>query len=230
MAMLGAMPKLSILVPVFNEERTIVSVMQTLGNVLPDAEIIYIDDGSRDRSLELLKSHARPPDKVLTKPNGGKGSAIRMGLPEATGIFCAIQDADLEYDPREILTLLAHAEAHPGVIIFGSRFLKPNSNIYPLYLLGNKVLTGILNVLFRGHLSDSYTCYKLFPTDILKKLPLTALGFELEAELSAYSLKMGYTIEEVPINYHPRTFEEGKKINWKDAVKGVWTMLKARLR
>ncbi len=219
---------LTILVPVYNEERTLAEMMRILSSALPESEIIYIDDGSKDQSLAILRANARPSDVVLTKENGGKGSAIRAGLSQAHGEFCVIQDADMEYDPREILMILAEAKAHPGCAIFGSRFLMPNPNVYPLYLLGNKVLTTILNILFWGHLSDSYTCYKLFPTKILKALPLSASGFELEAELSAYTLKRGIEIREVPITYKPRTFEAGKKIRFGDAVKGVWTMLKIR--
>lgn len=222
------MPSLSVLVPVYNESATIVRVMDALALALPDAEIIYIDDGSNDESLSLLKSHARTHDKVLTKPNGGKGSAIRLGISEATGDYCVIQDADLEYDPREILTLLSVAEQNPGSIVFGSRFLRKNPNIYPLYLLGNKTITMIGNILFCARLTDAYTCYKLFPTSLLKKFPLRARGFELEAELTAYPFRFGVTIIECPITYQPRTFEEGKKINWKDAVKGSLTFLRIR--
>ena len=231
------MPKLSIIVPVFNEEKTVASVMDALAGMFPHEQIIYVNDGSRDQSLEIMKSHARPfdasqgkpQDLVLTKENGGKGSAVREGLKHAEGMYCTIQDADLEYDPAEIKTLLAYAEAHPGSVVFGSRFLKPNPNLYPLYLFGNKVLTWFLDLLFSARLTDSYTCYKLFPTEILKSLPLKARGFELEAELTCYPLKKRIPIVELPITYHPRTFEEGKKIGWKDALKGLWTMLKIRL-
>ncbi len=219
-------PTLTILVPVYNEEATIAEVMRILATIFSTSEIIYIDDGSRDRSLEIIKRCKRPEDIVLSKPNGGKGSAIREGLLHAHGEFCVIQDADLEYNPSEILVLLREAQEHPMSIVFGSRFLKPNPNIYPLYLLGNKMLTWMLNMLFGGHLTDAYTCYKLFPTALLKTLPLTSCGFELEAELAAYPLKNGHKIRECSITYQPRTFEQGKKINWRDAVKGIWTMVR----
>ena len=223
-------PSLSILVPIFNEQRTLKEIMQLLTAACPGAQMIYIDDGSTDRSLEILRANARPQDLVLTKPNGGKGSAIRLGLSQATGAYTTVQDADLEYDPNEIASLLECAAAHPGEIVFGSRFLKPNPNIYLLYLLGNKCLTLIMNLLFRGALTDAYTCYKLFPTDVLKSLPLAAGGFELEAELCAYPLKRGLKIREVPITYHPRTFEDGKKICFSDAVRGLVTMVRIRSR
>ncbi len=222
------MPHVSVLVPVYNEERTLKRVMDAVSTALPESQIVYINDGSKDNSLEILKANARPTDLVLTKENGGKGSAIRLGIEKATGDYIVIQDADLEYDPREILDLLKKAESAPGTVVFGSRFLQPNPNIYPLYLMGNKTLTMILNILFGSRLTDSYTCYKLFPAGVLKSLKLKANGFELEAELTALPLKAGKTILECPISYHPRSFEEGKKIGWKDAVKGIWTMIKIR--
>lgn len=222
------MAELTILVPVYNEAATIASVMRALTELWGDAEIIYIDDGSKDDSLRILKENARPRDIVLTKPNGGKGSAIRLGLEKGSSPFTVIQDADLEYDPSEIRLLLADAKANSGCAVFGSRFLKPNPNLYKRYLLGNKVMTGITNMLFHARLTDSYTCYKLFPTDLMRSLPLTARGFELEAELCAYPLKKGVTIREIPISYKPRSLEEGKKIRFRDAWKGMKTLLKIR--
>ncbi len=222
-------PRLTILIPVYNEERTIVSVMDELAKTWSDAELIYIDDGSHDASLHLMKTHARPRDIVLTKPNGGKGSALRMGLEKATGDFVAVQDADLEYHPREIKLLLNYAELHPGVVVFGSRFLIPNPNLYRRYLLGNKAVTFVTNMLYGSRLTDSYTCYKLFPREILTSLPLRGRGFEIEAELCAYTLKRGIPIHDVPITYSPRTLEEGKKIRFRDAVKAVTTLLKIRV-
>jgi glycosyltransferase involved in cell wall biosynthesis len=223
-------PRLSIIMPVYNEERTLLAAMRELMDACPEAQLIYVDDGSKDASLALLHGNARPEDLVLTKENGGKGSAVRLGITQATGAYTAIQDADLEYDPREILSLLTLAEQNPGSVVLGSRFLRPNPNLYRRYLLGNKFVTGILNLLFASRLTDSYTCYKLFPTDLLRSLPLTARGFELEAELCCYPLARGITIREMPITYHPRSLEEGKKIRFADAWKGCLTGLLISLR
>ncbi len=222
------MATLNVLVPAYNEERTIQRVMDAIVHALPESRVIYVDDGSSDRTLEILRRHARPTDTVLTKENGGKGSAIRMAITKSDADYCIIQDADLEYDPSEIRDLLKTAEAHPGQVVFGSRFMRANPNIYPLFLLGNKTLTMILNLLFGGKLTDAYTCYKLFPTDFLKSLNLQADGFELDAEVTSLTLRYGRTIIERPISYRPRSFAEGKKIGWRDAVSGMLTMLRIR--
>jgi hypothetical protein len=141
-----------------------------------------------------------------------------------------IQDADLEYDPAEIALLLNEAKMHPGSAVFGSRFLKPNPNIYKRFLIGNKVMTGMLNLIFFTHLTDSYTCYKLLPTDLFRSLHLTARGFELEAEMCAKCRKHKIPIREIPISYKPRTIAEGKKIGWKDVWRGLRMMLRVRLQ
>lgn len=219
---------LSIIVPVYNEERTLASIMAALGAKCPDAEIIYVDDGSKDTSLLILQSGSRASDAVLHKENGGKGSAIRKGLEVASGTYTVIQDADLEYDPSEIKLLLDTAKNHPGSAVFGSRFLRPNPNIYKRFLMGNKVLTWTLNILYFSHLTDSYTCYKLLPTDIFRSLNLQARGFELEAEICAKCLLKKIPIIEIPISYKPRTIAEGKKINARDAWKGLKMMVKLR--
>lgn len=221
-------PELTILVPIYNEARTVAEIMKEIVNVCPDAQIIYIDDGSQDASLSILKQHARPQDLVLTKENGGKGSAIRLGIAHAEGRYTVIQDADLEYHPMQIPKLLAEAKSHPGSAVFGSRFLTKNPNLYRRYLLGNKVITAFLNICFFTHLTDSYTCYKLFETAALKKFPLRSNGFELEAELSAYPYIFGVPVREIAIHYQPRSLEEGKKIRWYDAYRGMLTMLRIR--
>lgn len=220
---------LSIIVPIYNEERTLITVMQAITKSCPDAQIIYVNDGSKDNSLAILRANARPTDIVLTKPNGGKGSAIRLGLTRATHDFTVIQDADLEYEPSQIQDLLNVAASHSQpCAVFGSRFLQQNPNIYKRFLYGNKFMTGCLNLLFGGNLTDSYTCYKLLPTNVFRSLSLTANGFELEAEIAALCLLKKIPIKEIPIRYTPRTIQEGKKINWKDAVKGLLTMLQLR--
>lgn len=220
--------ELTVLVPVYNEERTLPAIMEAIAAALPAAQVVYIDDGSKDGSLALLRRLARPQDLVLTKENGGKGSAIRLGLSHAEGRFTVIQDADLEYDPVEIHLLLAEAKKHPGAAVFGSRFKTKNPNIYKRFLIGNKVVTAFLNLLFFSSVSDSYTCYKLLPTELFRVLPLTANGFELEAEMCALCLKRKVPIREIPISYRPRTIEEGKKINGRDAWRGIRMMWKIR--
>ena len=139
------MPQLSILVPVYNEERTLARIMPAIAAACPGAEIVYVDDGSADKSLEMLRSLARPQDRVIAAEHGGKGAAIRRGLQETHGDYTVIQDADLEYDPAEINMLLAEAVAHPGCAVFGSRFFgsgffKKTPHIYTRFLLGNKVI------------------------------------------------------------------------------------------
>jgi glycosyltransferase involved in cell wall biosynthesis len=219
---------LTILIPMYNEERTIVEVYRAIIRSCPDAEILCIDDGSTDGSTDVLASALRKTDRLITIPHAGKGAAIRAGLREANGEYIVIQDADLEYNPGEIPLLLQEAVAHPGCAVFGSRFLCPNPNIYKRYLLGNKVLTQWMNMLFGAKISDSYTCYKLLPTTLFRELNITATGFELEAEICAKCLSKGVDIREVPVHYKPRTIAEGKKIGWKDACKGIWTTLRIR--
>lgn len=220
---------LSIIIPVYNEARTLATIIRALHDIFrEDTELIFVNDGSTDDSLQILQREAKPEDLVLTKENGGKGSAVRMGIAQVSAPFTVIQDADLEFDPQEILTLLDFAKKHPGSIVFGSRFLKKNPNIYKRNYIGNRLITLILDILFLGTLTDSYTCFKLFPTEILRSLPLRARGFELEAELSAWPLKRGIPIHELPISYKPRSIEEGKKIRAKDAAKGILTMLRIR--
>lgn len=223
------MPHLSVLVPAYNEAATLETVMRSLSAACPDAQIVYVNDGSTDATEEILRRHARPHDTVISKPNGGKGSAIREGLAQATGDYTVIQDADLEYDPTEIRLLLEKAEATPGTAVFGSRFLKPNPNIYKRFLLGNKAMTMLLNILFFSRLTDSYTCYKLLPTALFRSLDIRSNGFEMEAEICCKTLKKGLRIEELPITYRPRSIEQGKKIRFSDAVKGAWMIVRLRL-
>lgn len=222
-------PRLSIVVPVYNEERTLATIIERLQQSCGDiAECIFVNDGSTDRSLEILRQHSRPQDRVLSKPNGGKGSAVRMGYAHARGKFTIVQDADLEYSPEEIPALLSSAEAgHPAV--FGSRRLKKQKQYVHLsFFLGGSLLTHICNLLFRTRLTDQPTCYKLVRTDIIHSLPLRENDFRFDPELTAMLALRGIPIMELPISYHPRSRKEGKKICWKDWFRWVWVF--ARLR
>lgn len=222
--------RLAIIVPVYNEERTLEAIIPRIQAACGgDTSIIFVDDGSRDRSLGILRRLARSQDQVITKPNGGKGDAIRTGLTQVKSPFVVIQDADTEYDPAEIAALLEAALAAPGSVVFGSRFLKPNPCLYRRFLWGNKALSAALSLLFFKRVTDAYTCYKLLPTDLLRSLSLTSNGFEMEAEISAKCLQRGIQIIELPITYRPRSLAEGKKIAFRDAWKGLLMMLKVRL-
>lgn len=221
-------PRLTVIMPVYNEARTLAAAMDALVAACPDAQRVYVDDGSTDGSLAILRAKALPGDTVLAKPNGGKGSAVRTGLAEAAGAFTIVQDADLEYAPEQIALLADEAEAHPGAAVFGSRFMRDNPTSHARYLMGNKAVTAALNLLFGARVTDSYTCYKLLPTDLFRSLALESDGFELEAEICAKCLKAGVEIREIPISYAPRTVEEGKKIRFADAWKAVRTMWRIR--
>lgn len=218
--------KLSILVPVFNEKETIKKVIDILEKLPIDKELIVIDDGSTDGTREMLSGIAKQARVVFHEKNQGKGRAILTGLGYASGDVICIQDADLEYDPNEIPGLLKGFD-EPGIdAVFGSRFLKSNPNRYRRYLLGNKFLTGLINLFYGTRYTDSYTCYKLIKRDVLNSIGLKSSGFEMEAEISIKLAKLKYRVKEIPINYFPRTIDEGKKIGWMDAVKGVISVLK----
>lgn len=222
--------QLSIIVPVFNEERTLEEIVPHIQAMSGEGtEVIFVDDGSFDHSHAMLLRLARPQDQVITKRNGGKGDAVRTGLAHVRAPYVIIQDADLEYNPEEIRQLLSTAIVSPGCAVFGSRFLKKNPCRYRIFLWGNKVLSAVLSILFFTRITDSYTCYKLLPTDLMRSLALTANGFELEAEISAKCLKRGIRIIELPITYRPRSRAQGKKIKFRDAWMGVFMMLKVRL-
>lgn len=229
---------LSIIIPVLNEEQTIAEVIrrvaaQDLGTW--EKEIIVINDGSSDNS-KIKIQNAKLQFKIqnliyIEHPtNLGKGTAIKSGLAAATGDAIIIQDADLEYSPAEFPNLLAELENHPeAAAIFGSRNLKPRRHGYAHYVWGVAVLTWIINILYWTRLTDSYTCYKLFRSNAIKSIPLQSRGFEFEAEITCKLLRGGRQIREIPIDYFPRSFAEGKKIRFRDAVKGVFTILKYRL-
>ncbi len=224
-----AQPRLTIAVPAYNEERTIGQIMDRLHAACPFAQMIFVDDGSKDQTLAILKQKVRPNDLVLTKPNGGKGSAVRMGYEHAEGTYTVVQDADLEYSPEEIPEMLAFAERASMPAVFGSRRLKQQKQYaHIMMFIGGSLLTWICNLLYRTHLTDQPTCYKMVRTDILKTLTLKENDFRFDPELTCKLALKGVKIAEYPVSYHPRTIAEGKKINWKDWFRWVWVFITLR--
>lgn len=223
-------PRLSIVVPVYNEERTLVEIIDRIHAACGSfAEVIFVNDGSKDRSLEILREKARSSDMVLTKENGGKGSAVRMGYEHARGRYTIVQNADLEYRPEEIPELLELAEAHDMPAVFGSRRLKQQKQyVHLMFFVGGSMLTLICNVLYRTRLTDQPTCYKMVRTDILHTLRLRENDFRFDPELTAMLARRGVEIREHPVSYNPRTVAEGKKITWKDWFRWVWVFFKLR--
>jgi glycosyltransferase involved in cell wall biosynthesis len=208
--------KLSVIIPVFNEEPTIKHILQKVLAVPTVSEIVMVDDGSTDKTLQLAKTVKHKKLKIFSKQNGGKGSAVRYGLAQVTGTHVLIQDADLEYDPEDIPALLDPVKKGRVEVVFGSRFLGPHSNLLFWHRVGNGVLNLVVNILYDTTLSDMETCYKLLPTSLLRQLDLKSNGFELEPEITCKILRRGIKVFEVPITYVGRDFSEGKKISWRD--------------
>lgn len=223
-------PVISFLVPIFNEKKTIISVLQELSKFPKNHEIILIDDGSTDGTRDLLHEQIGANTMILFHDkNAGKGAAIQTGLQHTRGAYVAIQDADLEYNPMEYGEMLNIAENENLAAVFGSRFLRENPAIYQRFLLGNKIMTFWINFLTRGRFTDTYTCFKLIKREVFASLKLSSRGFEIEAEICVKISRLFRHIREVPIHYQPRMIEEGKKIGARDAVKGAITALKTRL-
>ncbi len=222
-------PKVSVIIPIYNEEATIATVLHELCAVPAVAQIIVVDDGSTDNSAKIIKKNSDKKIQFFQKSNGGKGSAIQLGLEHATEKFVLIQDADLEYHPSDIEKLLAPIQKRPDVeVVYGSRFLGPHANLLFWHMLGNHFLNFFVNILFDTTLSDLETCYKLLPTKLMNDLHLSSNGFEIEVEITCKLLKHKKRIYEVPISYFGRDFAAGKKITWKDGIKAIISILKYR--
>jgi len=246
--------KLSILIPAYNERQTIQGILArvravdlvveaqdgSLDHSLPadakglvrlEKEIIVVDDGSPDGTRDILQQEAGQEDVrvFFHETNQGKGAAVRTAIQHATGDILLIQDADLEYDPRDYPALLQPILEGRADVVYGSRFLGgPRKAMLFWHAAGNKLLTFITNILYDAILSDMETCYKVFRSDVIKDIPLHARRFEFEPEVTAKVLKRGYRIYEVPITYTGREYEEGKKITWRDGFSALWTLIKYR--
>jgi len=226
----------TIVIPSYNEMRTLPAVLKVIGGVPLDKEVIVVDDGSKDGTREWLdKAMAAkefPFDLKVIKheQNKGKGGALITGFNAAAGDITIVQDADLEYDPNQIPGLVRPIEEGRADVVFGSRMLSGKAETYSqLYLAGNKFLSFLVSALFGVRMTDSYTCYKAFRTPLLRRLRPVSNGFEIEAELSCKTAFLGLRFVELPIVYTSRSRREGKKINYKDAVKGVLKILWLRL-
>jgi dolichol-phosphate mannosyltransferase len=232
-------PLLSVIVPAYNERDTIAALIARVRAVPVDKEIIVVDDASTDGTGEILQTLVAPDLVVLRQPkNSGKGAAIRAGIPRARGQVIIIQDADAEYDPGEYPQLIAPILAGEAEVVYGSRFLRagegrklhwPKGMRFANWFI-NRLLATMANIFYRAGITDEATCYKVFRAEVLQGLPLTCERFEFCPEVTARVRRRGLAIKEIPITYQGRSSAEGKKINWKDGLEAIWTLIKYRFR
>ena len=225
---------LSIIVPVYNEAGTVLQVIERLLQIaLPlPREVIVVNDGSTDGTMQVLDG-MRKADRVLVvhaEANGGKGSAIRIGLSHARGTIVAIQDADLELDPVQLADLVQPILNGDAEVVYGSRFLHGRPPGPWLSIAANRVLTGLTNVLFGGSLTDMETCYKIMRTSVARGLHLESNRFDIEPEVTAKLLRRRYRILELPVKFDPRNRANGKKIGWRDGFHAVAVLIKYRFQ
>ncbi|MDP1729074.1 MAG: glycosyltransferase family 2 protein [archaeon] len=231
-------PKISVIIPAYNEKNTILDIIKQVKKVPLKKEIIIIDDFSKDGTREILRKISDKEVKVLFHDkNYGKGHAIRTGIKGVIGDIVIIQDADLEYDPQDYVKLIKPITEGKSKVVYGTRFPRKKDKFFPFfhyfslsnpYYLANKILTMTSNILYFANITDEPTCYKVFDAEVFKNINLKCEKFEFCPEVTAKVRKKGYKIFEVPINYYPRSVKEGKKIKLKDAFDAFWTLFKYR--
>ena len=241
--------KLSIIIPAYNEIQTIAEIVERVRavplnvdtwsgevheeRVTLERELVIVDDGSTDGTRDYLRTLQEAPNIqiIFHEVNQGKGAAVRTGLQHATGDIMLIQDADLEYDPRDYPKLLLPILENRVQVVYGSRFRGgPSKAMFFWHMMGNRFLTFVTNLLYNTILTDMETCYKTFTREVAQRLKLQANGWGFDPEITAQILRLGYRIYEVPISYDGREFEEGKKISWRDGFTVLYTLLKYRIR
>jgi glycosyltransferase involved in cell wall biosynthesis len=227
--------KLSVVMPVYNERATLREIVARVLSQGLEVELLCVDDGSKDGSREILAElqNAHSNIRVFLQPqNMGKGAALRRGIQEARGDFVVIQDADLEYDPADYAGLLQPLVQGKADVVYGSRFLgsAPHRVLYFWHSVGNRLLTLLSNCLTDINLTDMETCYKVFRREVIQSIPIEEERFGFEPEITVKVARRKLRIYEVGISYWGRTYEEGKKIGWKDGVRAVWCLLKYSLK
>lgn len=224
--------RLSVVIPAYNEEATITQIIKEVLKQKQVWEIVVINDASTDRTKQLLEKIKKTDARIRvfhSETNGGKGSAIRKGIELVAGTHLLIQDADLEYEPAEIPQLLKPIQQGKATVVYGSRFMGPHTNMYFWHYVGNIFLNFLVNVMFNTTLSDMETCYKIVPIETMREMKLRSNDFRIEPEITCKLLLRGHRIYETPISYVGRTFEEGKKIGWFDAVLAIQTIFAIRV-
>jgi dolichol-phosphate mannosyltransferase len=224
--------KLSVIIPVYNEEATIKNVIEQIFALhMTEIEVIVVDDGSTDKTRQIVENCGFPVLCIRQEKNKGKGAAIRLGLSKSSGEIILIQDADCEYSPDDYSTLIQPILSGKAFVVYGSRILNKNNRYsYKRFYFGGRLLSLWTNLLYGSAISDEPTGYKVFKAELIKSLQLQCEGFEFCPEVTAKILKRGIKIEEIPISYNPRSISEGKKIKWTDGLFALWLLLKIRFR
>jgi glycosyltransferase involved in cell wall biosynthesis len=228
-----ARPRVSFIVPAYNEAATIAEVLRRVEALDLDKQVVVVDDGSTDGTERLLEEwRARDGVEVVRQPNRGKGAAIRAAIPLLDGEIAVIQDADMEYDPAEVPALIEPIERGAADVVFGSRLRggRPQRAYLFWHLVGNRVLSLLTNVLYNTTLSDMETGYKAFRTEVLRSLDLREDDFAIEPEITAKVCKRNLRIYELPISYYGRSYAEGKKITWRDGIRAIVVLVRVRFR